>query len=358
MGTPQSSFCSLKNPSDSYVQKKMKRKHIHSDAEKACAKEAAASRMALEALQKELAGASHVNSFVVEESCTETTVENFIPHAEENYMQNFGTENVPARISYPNLSNAVLTTEPIPLVHPITQNNHHLQIVTDKIRSALGHVSGNVEFMYKTNSGNFVTVTDDILQNISDGVLQYQLIDENGQVGEVQQLIHVDSDDGSQQVSCDFNRNPEDQVTTSPSELANQEIDTPLRPSFENNLPVRVKSELFPMLDATMIQNQMIPHFPLDRTGFSDHAYGTEELNNWLKVRMNTLDVKNPENAANEVQHISDDDVMSISKDNVPSPISKANLDEGAVINLSNAERKSLPLIDDPEISEPGLNGS
>lgn len=66
----------------------MKRKYIRSEAERACAKEAAASRLALEALQKELATAPQVNQFVIEESCTETTVENFIPHTEETFIEN------------------------------------------------------------------------------------------------------------------------------------------------------------------------------------------------------------------------------------------------------------------------------
>ncbi|XP_019865675.2 uncharacterized protein LOC109594868 isoform X4 [Aethina tumida] len=59
---------------------KTRRKNINNEAEKACVKEAHASRMALAHLQKEIEAAPLVNSFIIEETCTETTVENFIPN--------------------------------------------------------------------------------------------------------------------------------------------------------------------------------------------------------------------------------------------------------------------------------------
>lgn len=78
--------------------RKNKRKYIRSEAERACAKEAAASRMALEALKKELA-TTQVSSFVIEESCTETTVENFIPHNEETFIENLNQlTSVPVQV--------------------------------------------------------------------------------------------------------------------------------------------------------------------------------------------------------------------------------------------------------------------
>lgn len=176
--------------------RKIKRKYMRSEAERACAKEAAASRLALEALQKELATTSQVSSFVIEESCTETTVENFIPHTEEPFIDNLNQiSGVPLQVV--NYDPSVLTTSsqiinasnPIgPYVIPTNMQKVE-ETTAEKIKHILGKdIPSNVEIMFKTSDGNFVSVTDEVLQNITRGSLQYQVIDENGQAGELQEL--------------------------------------------------------------------------------------------------------------------------------------------------------------------------
>lgn len=172
---------------DQFVPRKVKRKYTPSEAEMACAKEAAASRLALEALQKELATAPQVNSFVIEETCTETTVENFIPHTDEGFIENLNEIPGVEVVNYTDLNN--LNN------NPLMQFNVHNpgEPNADKIKHILGSdLPSNVEIMFKTSDGNFVSVTDEVLQNITKGALQYQVIDENGHAGEIQELRVLD----------------------------------------------------------------------------------------------------------------------------------------------------------------------
>lgn len=179
-----------------FNQRKMKRKYIRTEAEKACAKEAQASRMALANLQKEIATTPQVNSFVIEESCTETTVENFIP------PENFQETRV---INYADLDNEIYDTKPNLMHFP---QNVPQELTADKIKHILGNeVPQNIEIMFKTSEGNYVTVTDEVLQNISKGGLQYQVVDENGQVGEIQDLKLIDKSKNNDFIK-DFTKAP------------------------------------------------------------------------------------------------------------------------------------------------------
>lgn len=172
---------------------------MRSEAERACAKEAAASRQALEALQKELAIQPQVNSFVIEESCTETTVENFIPHTDDRYVENIRDfQNLPVvnyyNVGGPGYQNRASMEKSFagnPLLHfnIRADANPQGELTTDKVKNVLGNdISNNVEIMFKTSEGDFVSVTDEILQNITKSALQYQVIDENGMAGEMQEL--------------------------------------------------------------------------------------------------------------------------------------------------------------------------
>ncbi|KAK9737012.1 BTB/POZ domain [Popillia japonica] len=199
-------------PADPGFHRRLKRKYMRSEAEKACAKEAAASRLALEALQKELATTDQMSSFVIEESCTETTVENFIPHGEEPFMDNLNQlesvplqvlESVPLQVvNYADLNQTVLNNagqlinvgKPIlanTILHYDNLNNPQKapESAAEKLKQILGgDIPSNVEIMFKTSDGNFVSLTDEVLQNITRESLQYQVIDEHGRAGEVQQL--------------------------------------------------------------------------------------------------------------------------------------------------------------------------
>ncbi|KRT83874.1 hypothetical protein AMK59_4263 [Oryctes borbonicus] len=199
---PNTEKVSISN--DPAFHRRLKRKYMRSEAEKACAKEAAASRLALEALQKELATTDQISSFVIEESCTETTVENFIPHGEEPFMDNLNQlESVPLQVvNYADINQSVLnnSTELINVGKPILANTllqyddlnnpqKTPESAAEKLKQILGgNMPSNVEIMFKTSDGNFVSLTDEVLQNITRESLQYQVIDEHGHAGEVQQL--------------------------------------------------------------------------------------------------------------------------------------------------------------------------
>lgn len=184
-------------PTDPAYHRRIKRKYMRTEAEKACAKEAAASRLALEVLQKELANTSQVSSFVIEDSCTETTVENFIPHSEDTYLENLShLEAVPLHVvNYTELNPSVLATGQIINQPPKNSILHYgseaeKQVTSvEKLKHMLGEdIPTNVEIMFKTSEGNFVNVTEEVLENITRGSLQYQVIDENGHAGEVQEI--------------------------------------------------------------------------------------------------------------------------------------------------------------------------
>ncbi|CAH1155154.1 unnamed protein product [Phaedon cochleariae] len=166
-----------------YKPVKPKRKYRFEAEHQACVKEAQASILAIANLKKEIASAPQANTFIIEETCTETTVENFIPHAEN---QNF------VEMDFNNLSNPVvnLSSEGAKSnVIQLTLQNGLQGLTADKIKTILGNdTNANVEIMFKTSDGNFVTVTDEVLQNLQKDGLQYQVIDEDGRMGEIQEL--------------------------------------------------------------------------------------------------------------------------------------------------------------------------
>lgn len=186
------------SPYEQLLQRKIKRKYMRSEAERACAKEAAASRQALEALQKELAIQPQVNSFVIEESCTETTVENFIPHTDERFVENVRDFQGLPVVNYYSVNGTgyanrgqTANIAPNSLLQFNLRNdgNPQPELTTEKVKNVLGNdITNNVEIMFKTSEGDFVSVTDEILQNITKSALQYQVIDENGFAGEMQEL--------------------------------------------------------------------------------------------------------------------------------------------------------------------------
>ncbi|XP_044259870.1 uncharacterized protein LOC123008232 isoform X1 [Tribolium madens] len=168
--------------SNVYGQHKFKRKCLGSEAEKACAKEAQASRIALANLRKVMASTPQVHSFIVEESFNETTVENFIPNVEENYVENIHD------VQFVNGNPPQVTTNGKPLV------SNTQSLTADKIKHILGN--DEVEIMFQTSDGNFVNVSDEVLLNLSKGGLQYQVVDENGHIGEIQELKTLEPDSG------------------------------------------------------------------------------------------------------------------------------------------------------------------
>ncbi|XP_018561601.1 uncharacterized protein LOC108903788 [Anoplophora glabripennis] len=172
-----------------YKPHKVKRKFRLEAEHQACIKEAHASRLAIANLKKEIASAPQANTFIIEETCTETTVENFIPHPEQSGYVEVDYNNIDNQVFVsPNNFNQE-TSKSANMIQLALQNNGQA-LTADKIKHILGNeVPANVEIMFKTSDGSFVTVTDEVLQNLStkEG-LQYQVVDENGQVGEIQEL--------------------------------------------------------------------------------------------------------------------------------------------------------------------------
>ncbi|KAJ8917206.1 hypothetical protein NQ315_012698 [Exocentrus adspersus] len=173
-----------------YKPHKVKRKLRLEAEHQACIKEAHASRLAIANLKKEIASAPQANTFIIEETCTETTVENFIPHTEQSGFVEVDYNNIDSQVFVSNNNfNQQQPSKSSSLLQLALQNNGQA-LTADKIKHILGNeVPSNVEIMFKTSDGSFVTVTDEVLQNLStkEG-LQYQVVDENGQIGEVQEL--------------------------------------------------------------------------------------------------------------------------------------------------------------------------
>lgn len=161
---------------------KYKYKYLGSEAERACAKEAQASRLALANLRKVMAGTPEVHSFIVEDSCNETTVENFIPSGNENY-ENMDVQQFVDETSLQSSTNSKLK---------IISNDQDL--TTNRIKNILGN--DQVEIMFQTTDGSYIDVPDDVLLNLSKNGLQYQVIDENGQVSEIQELKELTNETG------------------------------------------------------------------------------------------------------------------------------------------------------------------
>lgn len=62
-------------------------------------------------------------------------------------------------------------------------------ITTDKMKIILGNDPfWNTEIMFKTNEESYVTLIDEVLQNLQKDGLQYQVIDEESRMGELQEL--------------------------------------------------------------------------------------------------------------------------------------------------------------------------
>lgn len=251
------------SPYEQLLQRKIKRKYMRTEAERACAKEAAASRQALEALQKELAIQPQVNSFVIEESCTETTVENFIPHTDERFVDNvrdfqglpvvnYYSVNGTGYANRGQTANIDKAFAPNSLLQFNIRNDNTAQpdLTTDKMKNVLGSdITNNVEIMFKTSEGDFVSVTDEILQNITKSALQYQVIDENGFAGEMQELrvlnkVIVDPSDVSQKYIYDQNGlNPSD-VETGLSEIPKLDRNTVEAEQSEGKLALEASDTL------------------------------------------------------------------------------------------------------------------
>lgn len=177
------------------LHKKIKRKSIRNEAERACAKEAAASHMALELLKKEIA-TSQFGSFVVEETCTETTVENFIPHNEDIFIDN-DLHTVPIQLNYDfnnQSSNQIVAANLLPYIVPSSDENVHVNIqnskddTTSRINQNVNeNIQNNLKILLKTDTGNFINVKNIAVQKVPEG-LQYQIINESSQTNKMQEI--------------------------------------------------------------------------------------------------------------------------------------------------------------------------
>ncbi|XP_072398761.1 uncharacterized protein [Diabrotica undecimpunctata] len=155
-------------------------RRMYLDAEhQACMKEAIASKLALANLKKEISSAPQPPIFIIEDSYTETTVENFIPADRKNFVTLDVDElNPKFEPKATDKSDVILTVQ-----------NGEQRWTANKIKQVLeNRANSNVEVMFKTADGTFVTVTDEVLRSLQKEGLQYQVIDEDGKLGEVQEL--------------------------------------------------------------------------------------------------------------------------------------------------------------------------
>ncbi|CAH2018581.1 unnamed protein product [Acanthoscelides obtectus] len=161
--------------SNLYIPNKDDRKLRIEAEHRACVKEAEASRSAIANLTKEIVSAPHANTFIIDETCSETTVENFISHP----TVGFGAGQVFLPTD-PNVSNNVIQS---------TIPSSSEELTADKIKDLLGNeANSSVKILFKTSDESFVTVTDEALQNLQKDGLQYQVIGEDEKLGDVQEL--------------------------------------------------------------------------------------------------------------------------------------------------------------------------
>ncbi|CAG9860194.1 unnamed protein product [Phyllotreta striolata] len=186
-GSPSSCTTPLKpGTSNNVVYKPPKKRKGRDEAEhQACLKEALASRKAIANLKKEIGITPHASTFVIEDTCTETTVENFIPNPGDTGIVKLDMNGQLVPVDNQHFSSEMGKPNVIQLTLPNGEQNW----TADKIKQILGNQANpNVEIIFRNNDGNFVTVTDDVLQNLQKDGLQYQVIDEEGRLGEVQEL--------------------------------------------------------------------------------------------------------------------------------------------------------------------------
>ncbi|XP_057658277.1 uncharacterized protein LOC130895133 [Diorhabda carinulata] len=170
---------------------KVKSKRIEVE-QQACLKEALASRLAIANLKKEIGAAPQPPTFIIEDSCTETTVENFIPTAD---TQEYIELNMNGQIVLPENRNFAVEPATKSNVIQLMLQNGEQNWTSDKIKTIIENQdNSNVEVMFRTNDGTFVTVTDEMLQNFQKDGLQYQVIDEDGKIGEMQELRLLNKD--------------------------------------------------------------------------------------------------------------------------------------------------------------------
>ncbi|XP_066149592.1 uncharacterized protein [Euwallacea fornicatus] len=176
---------------------------LKQQAEQACVKEAQASRLALACLQKEIAAAPQVNTFIIEDTCTETTVENFIPHADTvSYPEDLNYDNLMDQ----NLENVMFLPVPVSqtsndtsgLITRMPKQENQLEKLTftcDKLKYILGaNMSSHVEIMYKDAEGKFLPANEEILQSLfNKESLQYQVVDKEGRVSDLQDINKIDN---------------------------------------------------------------------------------------------------------------------------------------------------------------------
>lgn len=155
--------------------KPTKKRKVRDEAEhQACLKEALASRRAIANLKKEIGIAPQSSTFIIEDTCTETTVENFIPNSGES---GFVELDLNGQIVLPESQQFAPELGKSNIIQ-LTLPNGEQNLTAEKIKKILGNqANSNVEIMFRTNDGNFVTVTDDVLQNLQkDGKICFKLL--------------------------------------------------------------------------------------------------------------------------------------------------------------------------------------
>lgn len=148
----------------------------------ALAKEEAASRQALEMLQKDMTSTGNV--FVIDESCTEATVQTDLSSSFENprvmQIQEFVIENE-IKTSTEDFVNSTEETDPIST--DILNKFKGVQFQTKRspsdsnICSDTYEIQGGLPVLYKSADGNFLNVSNQMLENLTNSQgIEYHVI--------------------------------------------------------------------------------------------------------------------------------------------------------------------------------------
>ncbi|CAG9766758.1 unnamed protein product [Ceutorhynchus assimilis] len=143
---------------------------LKKQVEQAFLKEAQASRLALTNLQKEIRSTSQSVNFIVEDTCAETCMENFIPQPEET----------PSYLEIDRIKKETPQSNSFQPPSLFDDGPNQSQLPTSNIENIFeAQNSSNVESMYKNNSAEILCFNKPILEDLIPRDLQYQYGIEN-----------------------------------------------------------------------------------------------------------------------------------------------------------------------------------
>lgn len=173
-------------------------KSVVDEARVALAKEEAASRFALQMLQKDINVTS--NLFVIEDACTEATVQTSLTtqydeesnmiQPQENLIRN---EIAETQTSIASISDTYKLQE-IDNKNEKDEKINKPEKCSDKLKECFqilqNEISTEYPILYKTGDGSYVNVTTEMIKNLAQsGAIHYQVVHDDGNLGDFHQYI-------------------------------------------------------------------------------------------------------------------------------------------------------------------------